>query len=125
MDCTHQSPDQRRGEADCGEYCEAAGAIAQALNYFSASRVTKLTPIGRNGGVLLRAEDFGGFRIDQMHLRTDRAVYRHERAFLCWLIFQRDIALHRVARGRALEQKGRHKHRFTILVPANQLRKNS
>jgi len=31
---------QGRGEPDCGEYCEAAGAIAQALNYFSASRVT-------------------------------------------------------------------------------------
>jgi hypothetical protein len=30
-DCTYQSPDERRGAADCGEYRETAGAAASKL----------------------------------------------------------------------------------------------
>jgi hypothetical protein len=65
----------------------------------------------------LGTEDFSAFRIDEMHLRTDGAIHRNEGAFLCWLIFWPDMALHLVTGVWTIEEKDGHKREQSIFVP--------
>jgi hypothetical protein len=62
-------------------------------------------------------EHFPGFRVNEVHLRTDRAIHRHKHAGVRSLVFLRDETLHPVPGGGALEQESWHLGAIISLVP--------
>jgi hypothetical protein len=61
-----------------------------------------LAALRRAAFVIVSAGDPRGFWVNQVHLRTDKAIHRHKCAFLN-IVFFRDETLHPVARRRAFE----------------------
>jgi hypothetical protein len=57
---------------------------------------------------VVSAEHFPSPGVNEVHLRTDRAIHRHKLARVRGLVFLRDETLHPVSGGGALEQKTWH-----------------
>jgi hypothetical protein len=57
-------------------------------------------------------EHLPGFGVNEVHLRTDRAIHRYKHVMVRSLVFLRDETLHPVTAGGALEQESWHMSAF-------------